>query len=274
MAPRSIGTYAWGLAAHPHVSNAGVTLADDKEYNVYDIKELTNYFSSSLGSCPNSDADILDADTGDALGFKVYNKNAVQSRIGFETLSKDLGIYSEGDVIPCGMADTLRIITHRNKILRDSGINLEVPVASGNVSEKANLDALIVHARTVVNYGQHYYYPAASYAYAYQPTIKAGETLSEKFRPHKWFLPAPGDGLRLSFYMRHASVEGSEHRIFDKAVEKGVFTIPERIPTAGEGHEADRVAAEARITGLQGYNGNIFEMSKGYGLPVRPMVQF
>lgn len=274
VAPRSIGSYAWGLAKTYQVSNEKVKLTDDPEYNVYDIKDLTNYFTSAMRSCPNADTDILDAATGDALGFKVYDKNAVQSRIGFETLSKDLGIYSEGDVIPCGMADTLRIIAHRNKILRDSGINLEVPVAAGNVSEKANLDALIVHAQTVVTYGQHYYYPAASYAYAYQPTIKAGETLSEKFKTHKWFLPAPGDGLRLSFYMRHASVEGSEYRIFDKAMENDIFTMPERVPTAGEGYPANSAIAEARITGLYADIANIYTQSKAYALPVRPMVQF
>ena len=35
---------------------------------------------------------------------------------------------------------------------------------------------------------QQFYYPAVSKCYAYQPTVKAGEELADKFKYHNWYL--------------------------------------------------------------------------------------
>ena len=56
-----------------------------------------------------------------------------------------------------------------------------------------NLIADIV-AKKGNNYRQ-FYYPAASYCYAYQPTyaLQPGEVLADKFKAHNWWLPTLGE---------------------------------------------------------------------------------
>ena len=48
------------------------------------------------------------------------------------------------------------------------------------------------------------YYPAASVCYAYEPEVKAGEVLIDKFKAHNWFLPTCGQLLRMYYYYASA----------------------------------------------------------------------
>lgn len=103
------------------------------------------------------------------------------------------------DIVPIGRLETLAIIKMRNTVLRDSGINLPVPIADSASTETDSLKALITAANKTPGNAYNFYYPAASYAYAYEPAIKQGEILSDKFKAHKWFLPTPGDAQMFRF---------------------------------------------------------------------------
>ena len=62
--------------------------------------------------------------------------------------------------------------------------------------------------------GYRYYFPIFSIAYAYEPTVKNGETLHEKFRAHRWFVPTPGD---LGIVAWHGGRSDGIDAIFSKA---------------------------------------------------------
>ena len=65
------------------------------------------------------------------------------------------------------------------------------------------------------------YYPAASAAYAYEPTV-VGYELADKFKAHNWFLPAHGLLMRLCWYRSKGT--SSNKNIFKKAIENQIFT--------------------------------------------------
>ena len=68
-----------------------------------------------------------------------------------------------------------------------------------------------------------FYYPAASMCHAFQPTVKAGMTLNDKFKSGMWFLGAIGDYYRCYWYHKERNVENSQYAIFQKWVELGLF---------------------------------------------------
>lgn len=87
---------------------------------------------------------------------------------------------------------TKAIIDYRNRILKDSGINLPVPeeqATSGSDTAYIYLMNDIVAAQTLGNSIPLYYYPAASICYAYEPSVGKNEVLADKFKSGHWFLP-------------------------------------------------------------------------------------
>ena len=129
-------------------------------------------------------------------------------------MEKELSARRPGDDLPAELTDELRrsvtnviargnlnIIRHRNRILNgvtsDVGSHVPtVPVANANQTEREVLTNLIadIVAKKGNNYRQ-FYYPAASYCYAYQPTyaLQPGEVLADKFKAHNWWLPTLGE---------------------------------------------------------------------------------
>lgn len=184
VAPRALkDTYLYGAAT-------ALSLTDSPEYNNILVPGIPNV-QMVWQNIPASE--ILDIESG---GFKNHSQTSVY-RAGFIEAGADVGIVEAGTVVPIGLLETAWLIAHRNKILRDSGINLPLPVKSETETELDCLKRLIAEADNVPGEGYKYYYPAASAAYAYEPTVKAGETLHEKFKAHKWFLPVPGDLMRI-----------------------------------------------------------------------------
>lgn len=167
-----VTSQVWGIYSG---SIANVKLADDPDYNVYDLP-LPNISSISVET-DNSIQTLLD----NTLDY------------GF---MKD---WQSGDRVPGGMLRTLQIVNHRNKILRDSSVDVTPPKASPGVTERESLTEVISELQTKfgnANY-QQYAYPAASIAYAYLPTVKTGETLDERLGLHRWFLPSYGELLTI-----------------------------------------------------------------------------
>jgi hypothetical protein len=99
--------------------------------------------------------------------------------------------YSKGAIVPYGLYNTLCIIRQRNDILQDENYRLEVPRASDDMSETDSLKKCL--AKYAGQLQQYMYYSPASLCYAYSPTVLKEETLSDKFRPHKWYLPSAAE---------------------------------------------------------------------------------
>lgn len=130
----------------------------------------------------------------DGTVFKVgdtYADNGYSDiNINMASVLRDFGPWKAGDVVPYGMRQTLLILEYRNRVLKDAG--WEIPAAAGGLSEMERLKTLMnTHSD---NNGIAYYYPAASFCYAYEPEA---DNLAEKFKAHHWFLPPPVDLLKI-----------------------------------------------------------------------------
>lgn len=277
VAPRSIGLAKWGYPSSYSVPTISLS-ENNTGYGVTDIWDIPNVSSSSYTTiASNSDNAIRDtSEAGDANGFKIYPSSAVQSRIGFISIDKTLGNYPLGTILPVGLAETLKIITHRNRILRDSNVNLPVPVAQGLQSELDSLKDCIAAANSKVSTLGMLYWPVASYCYAYQPTVKRDETLADKFKCHMWFLPAPGDALRLSWLARQNSVDGSEFDVFGKAKKLNLMSaIPIGFPSTGEGSQMYIFLYATTSTGIELKGCNEYDQChRQFYNDIYPMVQF
>jgi len=192
---------------------------------------------------------------GDGVtGGNVAGSSYADGDIGARTLDASLAAlagdgYSVGDIVNSGYAKTLKIIEHRNKILNngvvmipadpDNGVledrlgPLDTPHAGNGQTELESLASLMGTLRSYM--ASHYsetntakwtqlYYPAASAAYAYQPTVSGDFVLAEKFKAHNWFLPANGLLARLCWYHRQGYSNTPENKnIFKQAYADNLF---------------------------------------------------
>ena len=128
------------------------------------------------------------------------------------------------------MRETWKIIKTRNEVLRHDTVQLPQPVAHDGISELDDLKDLITEANKTPGNAYRYYYPAASYAYAYEPTgLKDGETLAECFKAHRWFLPTPGD-MQMMLY----SLLEKDADAYASAVANGDIALTGYAHTTGE----------------------------------------
>ena len=178
-----------------------------------DESSVDGFVHSTTGNCAVDD------------GIAISNKLDGREELTIELASLCSGL-SSGNKVPKGMANTLKIIRHRNKILDDSSVGLPVPKAGTGVTETESLTQYIndIVAAHASQYSE-YYYPAASYCYAYEPQIKEGEHLSSKFSAHHWYLPAEGELVRLCWYKLFGARYDDDKigNIFKNAVNDGKF---------------------------------------------------
>lgn len=234
-----IGSYAWGLMPkntsqsdswNESYAIPGIQLSDNPSYSVYDIPSIDNIGSQTLNDNTwyIKDANMRDeSDTGDADGFYQYATTHPAGDMHLVTLTADFHGYKAGTKIPVGLLKTLRIIDHRDTILNDSGVNLPLPSANATQTETENLKSLIdeiVSLYGANKYAQ-YYYPAASYCHAYEPTtLREGEVLNPKFKAHNWYLPSQGELMRMYWYHSKGYEVGKEFAIFARASTAKLFT--------------------------------------------------
>ena len=240
VALKDYGSRVWGLW-NSNDANNGMSGIKLNEYidGVYDIKSIVNFQDGNGATVSNSNQ-IDEANTAND-GYKAYATNHAFGDIGFvEITSKmyeeqGLGDYLDraglavGDVISAGQLKTIRIIRHRDMILSDSAMEgkLPIPRATESQTEAQSLGACIADVQKQHNNAQkyqQYYYPAASYCFAYQPDIKASEELADSVKPNRWFLPSIGELARLSFYQKNGVEGASKYSIFTNAYEDGKFT--------------------------------------------------
>lgn len=217
----------WGLK---NDSVPNITLADSGE-DVYDTP-MTNITSSGVSNNYIRESTYVDTDGK----FKDINSSTAVGQLGslrlaegvYNKYSSYLNVlgYSSGDYIPYGLYNTIVIIAHRDVILRDSNVKLEVPKATNSKSEATVLNELLVQISTDKgNDYKQFYYPAASECYAYQPTVKEGEVLLDKFKAHHWWLPSEGELARMYYYHSHGydTTKGDAKAIFAQASDSGTL---------------------------------------------------
>ena len=231
---KNIGGYPWGLWNSTDANNgmAGIKLAGNANYDVYDVPTITD----CTQRVDVSDANMRDESNTDNDGFKDYGDtlNTI-SDIGFEEITESiynlsvgdtiLGEYLDavglgvGDMISRGQLNTLKIIAHRDYILQDSNVNQPVPKATSTKTLKESLAECIsnIQSKYATKY-QQYYYPAASYCQAYTPVTLTDEELDEQFTEGHWFLPSSGEWARISWYAMKGYTIGADYNIFAQAV--------------------------------------------------------
>ena len=182
-------TDQWGLYNDASYGVQNVTV--DGYTSIYDTPVI------NIQSNGNGDIDNLSS----MASFATYLRTTAVGDVGFVELTEDIGPFRIGDFIHVGQYKTLQIIRHRNRILNgvtsDVGSHVpKVPTANANQTEREVLTNLIadIVAKKGNNYRQ-FYYPAASYCYAYQPTyaLQPGEVLADKFKAHNWWLATCGE---------------------------------------------------------------------------------
>lgn len=220
MALNNIGQNCWGLF-QPDFTGLSLKDSTIPIFNIKDIINIDNLIDATISN-------MYDDNTGT---FHTYNSNINLGNLGFRLISataynslkdylEDIGIKSNS-YIDIGQQETLYIIQHRDTILSDSNIAKEIPTKSSTWSEKERLTYLIndiISTEGNTKYAQ-YYYPIASYAYAYEPNV---QNLNDKFKAHHWFLPSSGLLARISYYHQRGYENGLD-AIFSNAVKLGVL---------------------------------------------------
>ena len=225
----------WGLYNSTDANNGmnGIKLGSNSNYNVYNLpllQDCTNGLSVT-------DANMRDESNTANDGFKEYTTINTISDIGFEKITQSmwninvghtiLGEYFDhvglkvGDMVARGQLNTLKIIAHRDYILKDPNVHLPVPKATSDKTLAQSLSECIKSVQASHNNAQkyqQYYYPAASYCNAYVPTLDNNtQTLAEKFSEGHWFLMSSGEMARCSWYSMKGYDDASvPHAIFAK----------------------------------------------------------
>lgn len=223
---------------------------------LYDIQSIRNLTSENLSLASatgirssetqlnvyNEGFKLYDAKNTSGDGF-AYNEPSlyVEERTLTESLSKLAGdSYKEGDVVNSGYAKTLKVIEHRNRVLTEGIIaegltnpiftRKDKPTARDGKSEIVSLANLLddVNDWAKNEYGdttnpsrwKQIYYPLASFAYAYEPSVDVNEVLPEKFKAHNWFVVPFGLLARIWWFYTYG---GDEYNIMN-ARRKGILT--------------------------------------------------
>ena len=229
------GSRVWGLynSTDAYTGINGIKLGSNSTYNVYNLPLLQEY----TAGVNVTDDNMRDESNTANDGFKEYTTINTISDIGFEKITESmwninvghtiLGEYFErvglqvGDMVARGQLNTLKIIAHRDYILKDSNVNLPIPKATSDKTLAQSLSECIKSVQASHNNAkkyQQYYYPAASYCNAYVPTLDNDtETLAEPFTEGHWFLMSSGEMARCSWYAMKGYNVGIANNIFAQA---------------------------------------------------------
>ena len=244
-------TWQWGAYNNNDNNSIFETLSDGTKKGlsidggvttIYDVPNLRNLTSSGLTLLNGTSTSYIteesfrdSSDEGlDNDGFKAiaanysmgdgfaYNESATylnERKLDDVLLQLAGSGYSKGDIVNSGYAKTLRVIAHRNNILRTGleQVGLEpdrahfhIPTGDNELYELAKcISAIRIWAKSEeglndTEYGNRWsqlYYPVVSACYAYEPKdLKEGEILNPKFGKHNWFSIPSGMLARLCYY--------------------------------------------------------------------------
>ena len=235
VALKDYGLRVWGLWNSTNADNGmnGIKLGSNSSYNVYNLPLLQEYTTA----VNVSDSTMRDESNTANDGFKEYTVLNTISDIGFEKITQNMWDTSVGhttlseyfkrvglnvnDMVARGQLNTLKIIAHRDYILQDTNVHLDVPKATPEKTLAQSLTECI--KKVQAEHGnaqkyQQYYYPAASYCNAYVPTLDSNtQTLAEPFTEGHWFLMSSGEMARCSWYAMKGYDVGVVNNIFAQA---------------------------------------------------------
>ena len=277
----------WGLYSGDNTNGiTGITF--DGISNVYDIANIVNITSYGLNKTQEDglnasnyirDDNYRDPVNGDKYGFATgFAENTAAGDIGLKSItSAMLSVAGDGikedEKVPAGLHHTLAIIAHRNQVLDAAGLAIPAAQYKDGICVKPEmenlrelLDAIIASNGGATKY-QQYYWPAASFCYAYEPDIEKDEVLVDKFKAHNWYLPAVGELMRQYWYYRQGTA--SDLNIFAKAINNGImsnYTASSRW-TSSESYQASAWCVNFSSGGFS--NG-----SKSYSNVVRAVCAF
>lgn len=236
VALKDYGSRVWGLYNSTTDANNGmngIKLGSNSIYDVYNLPLLQEY----TNGVDVSDSTMRDESNTANDGFKEYTVLNSISDIGFEEITQSMWDTSVGhttlseyfervglnvnDMIARGQLNTLKIIAHRDYILQDTNVHLDIPKATPEKTLAQSLTECIKKVQTEhgnVQKYQQYYYPAASYCNAYVPELdKDTKTLAEPFTEGHWFLMSSGEMARCSWYAMKGYNVGVANNIFAQA---------------------------------------------------------
>ena len=236
VALRDYESRVWGLYNNSTDANNGmngIKLGSNSIYDVYNLPLLQEY----TNGVDVSDSTMRDESNTANDGFKEYTVLNSISDIGFEEITQSMWDTSVGhttlseyfervglnvnDMIARGQLNTLKIIAHRDYILQDTNVHLDIPKATPEKTLAQSLTECI--KKVQAEHGnaqkyQQYYYPAASYCNAYVPELdKDTKTLAEPFTEGHWFLMSSGEMARCSWYAMKGYNVGVANNIFAQA---------------------------------------------------------
>lgn len=235
VALKDYGSRVWGLYNSTNADSGmnGIKLGSNSNYNVYNLLLLQEY-TTQLNV---TDVNMRDESNTPNDGFKEYSALNTISDIGFEEITQSmyninvghtiLGEYFDrvglkvGDMVARGQLNTIKIIAHRDYILKDTNVNLPIPKATSYKTLAQSLTECIESVQTAHGNAkkyQQYYYPAASYCNAYVPALDNNtQTLAEQFCEGHWFLMSSGEMARCSWYaMKGYDDASAPYAIFAK----------------------------------------------------------
>lgn len=260
----------WGLSSD---SVPNISLLDNPKYSVYDIDDLANTNAVNVNISQDT---IIDTNTKD--GFKSYNMGTTLGDIGFlqitasmyNSLKKymDKAGLKSGDKIAIGQLKTFYIIKHRDTILADSAVLKPIPEEDGTTSEIEYLrqyisDIINTDGATAIAY----YYPLASYCYAYEYLDSKGAV-----GHNQWFLGASGEITRLQWYLNNGFNYENNYSIFSQAVADGVWKNSKYI--LGSSSEANANKALILHSYLNQWASSNYLPNKSSSSNIYPMISF
>ena len=200
----------WGLSSN------GVSGLSD----VYDVANLTGKSTTGVTSAEISSNSgwYINSLAASKVGTGYYANTTALGDFGNaelgHTMTSELPEYGANSILPAGQRNTLFIIEHRNQTAIPKGSNtsykdyISIPgktVGGYNQDEMSDLNTKMNKLAAIQNAYTGFYYPAASYCYAYKPTqtLKDFEILNNNLLgAHKWFLPSAAE-LALFWYQVH-----------------------------------------------------------------------
>lgn len=294
-------SFPWGAESR--------TFGGDHTSTGIDIRNISDIYDIKNTGFNHIKEDVR-GDAGYNEGFKLFtwntvggdgfayeeSRDAIYARTLTNTLSNLAGErYKTGDIVNSGYAKTLKIIKHRNLILKNGLDRIEwtkngaLPFPSpSSENEYEHLEYCLNQIRELANQN-HYggnateedlnrwmdlYWCPASLSYAYEPTnLKKGEVLNAKFKRHNWFLMPSGLVVRLAWWTVVA-IHEEDGNVFASAIDKGLYSYPLQsrndIWTATEGGDDSVWGVHMNAGGSCNTPNN----PKSYGYTVRPICSF
>lgn len=211
---------SWGVKSNTSSTSeingiSGIEITTDNTLNAYNILNVPNFETDKIMPNGFTFDMIRGGEEQDLFGWtKIYPEYAL-GQLGNKTLTESeafrssLFTFNANDVLPFGKYNTAAILHTRNIILQEFNLEDYIPESNATINNVASkISSCISTCKTdLVNhpYASRYdllFYPAASYCYAYAPTVPAdsGNVLNSKFGRNNWWLPSYAEMFRILYF--------------------------------------------------------------------------